>query len=55
MPNYGYYVEDNGLICPACADNPQYQGALTIADEAGYPDGYTCDDCNATIKAVENV
>ena len=50
MNEYGYYVEDSGLICPQCADNPQYQGALTTAEAEGYPDGYTCDDCNTTIK-----
>ena len=50
---YGYYVEDSGLICPKCADNPQYQGALNVAEAEGYPDGYTCADCNLTITGGE--
>jgi hypothetical protein len=50
VSEYGYYVEGDGLICPDCADNPMYKGALTIAEAEGYPDGYTCNDCNTTIE-----
>jgi hypothetical protein len=50
MSEYGYYVEENSIICSKCADNPFYQGLLTTADPQGYPDGYTCDDCNTTIE-----
>jgi len=49
MKEYGYFVEDSMLICPNCADNPLYQGLLTTAEGEGYPEGYTCADCNATI------
>ena len=54
MKAYGYYVENNGLICAKCAANPQYDGTFTIAEKEGYPDGYTCDDCNTTIKGEGN-
>ena len=47
---YGYYVEGDGLICSSCADNPVYAGQLTTAEAEGYPDGYTCSDCGATVK-----
>lgn len=50
MKEFGYYVEEDFLICSDCADNPAYQGQLTTAEEEGYPDGYTCADCNETIK-----
>ena len=49
MKEYGYYVEECTMVCPKCATNPEYVGLLTVAEEEGYPDGYTCDDCNATI------
>jgi hypothetical protein len=49
MKEYGYYVNGDGIICVECADNPLYQGELTIADAEGYPDGYTCLDCGTTI------
>ena len=47
---YGYYVEGDGLICPNCADNPVYTGQLTTAEAEGYPNGYTCSDCNKTVE-----
>lgn len=50
MKEYGYYVEGEFMICPNCADNPAYEGQLTRAEIEGYPDGYTCTDCNDTIK-----
>ena len=50
MKEYGYFVEGDGLICPKCADNPQYKGVLTTAEAEGYPDGYTCADCGAVIE-----
>jgi hypothetical protein len=50
MRGYGYYVEGDIMICPQCADNPLYEGVLTSAESEGYPDGYTCMDCNTTIK-----
>jgi hypothetical protein len=49
MKEYGYYVEEDITVCPKCAANPEYAGLLTVVEEEGYPDGYTCDDCNATI------
>lgn len=45
MKDYGFIVEDGGLICSDCADNPFYQGVLERVYKEGYPDGYTCDDC----------
>lgn len=53
MKEYGYYVEGDGLICPKCADNPLYAGVLTSAEIEGYPDGYTCADCNTIVKEEE--
>lgn len=50
MKEFGYYVEGDFLICSGCADNPLYQGQLTLAEAKGYPDGYTCADCNTTIE-----
>lgn len=47
---YGYTVEGDGLICPKCADNPMYKGALERVDKEGYPDGYTCADCGEVVK-----
>ena len=49
MSDYGFTVEEGGLICPKCADNPLYEGELERVEAVGYPDGYTCDDCNTTI------
>lgn len=49
MTAYGYFVEGDGLICPECADNPLYEGVLTTAEAEGYPDGYTCVDCDRTV------
>lgn len=46
VSDYGYAVEDGGIICPKCADNPVYlPSELERVDKEGYPDGYTCDDC----------
>jgi hypothetical protein len=46
MSDYGYAVEDGGIICPKCADNPMYPPSeLERVDKEGYPDGYTCDEC----------
>lgn len=50
MNIYGYFVEEDGLICSACADNPLYQGVLTTAEAEGYLEGYTCSDCGTAIK-----
>jgi hypothetical protein len=50
MTAYGYYVEGESIICPQCGDNPMYNLVLTEAKAIGYPDGYTCTDCNTTIK-----
>jgi len=54
MNDYGFYVEGDGLICFKCADNPLYKGLLTRAEIEGYPDGYTCTDCNTTMKGATN-
>ena len=53
MKEYGYYVEDLMLVCSSCADNPLYSGLLSTAESEGYPDGYTCADCNITIKGED--
>ena len=53
MTAYGYYVEGESIICPQCGDNPMYNLILTEAKAIGYPDGYTCTDCNATVKATQ--
>jgi hypothetical protein len=50
MSDYGFMVDEGGLICPKCADNPLYKGELDRVDQEGYPDGYTCDDCWEVIK-----
>ena len=50
MKEYGYYVDECIMVCPECAKNPEYVGLLTSAEVEGYPDGYTCDDCNVTIS-----
>lgn len=50
MKEYGYFIEDSAIICSSCADNPLYQGQLTTAEAEGYPNGYTCADCNDTIE-----
>jgi hypothetical protein len=48
MDGYGYYIEGS-VICPNCAW--RYSLELLEEQEAiGYPDGYTCDDCDTTIK-----
>jgi hypothetical protein len=48
--DYGFMVDEGGLICPKCADNPLYKGELDRVDKEGYPDGYTCDDCGEVSK-----
>ena len=53
MKEYGYYVEGDILVCPECADNPLYQGLTIGAEAEGYPDGYTCADCNLTVTGGE--
>jgi len=45
MSDYGFTIEEGGLICPKCADNPLYEGILEREDQEGYPDGYTCAEC----------
>ena len=50
MNDYGFTVEGGGLICSKCADNPLYEGERERVEAEGYPDGYTCDDCNTTIE-----
>jgi hypothetical protein len=48
MDGYGYYIEGS-VICPNCAW--RYSLELLEEQEAiGYPDGYTCDDCDTTVK-----
>ena len=54
MKEYGYFIEDSAIICSSCADNPLYQGQLTTAEAEGYPNGYTCADCNETIEGESN-
>jgi hypothetical protein len=49
MKEYGYYVVQIVIVCPKCAANPEYVGLLTPAEEEGYPDGYTCNDCNIVV------
>lgn len=51
---FGYYVEGEFMVCPECADNPLYKGLLTIAEQVGYPEGYTCADCGVTYGVEEN-
>jgi hypothetical protein len=50
---YGYCIEGS-VICPDCAKKYIEKGEELEEEEAdGYPDGYTCDDCNATIAGEE--
>jgi superfamily II helicase len=52
MNGYGYYIEGS-VICPNCAAG--YDLALLVEEEAiGYPDGYTCDECDTTVKEITN-
>jgi len=51
MIGFGFYVEGQTMICSDCATNPLYEEILEEADQEGYPDGYTCDDCNTTVGA----
>ena len=48
---YAYCIEGS-VICPNCAWRYMGITALSIqAEEAeGYPDGYTCDECDTTVK-----
>lgn len=55
MKEYGYYVEESVMVCPKCAANAEYAGLLTVAEEEGYPDGYTCNDCNSVIAGEGEV
>jgi hypothetical protein len=48
--DFGYFVEDEMLICSPCADNPLYYGLLTVAEAEGYPDGYTCAHCGEVVE-----
>ena len=48
--DFGYFVEDEMLICSFCASNPLYYGLLTLAEAEGYPDGFTCADCGDVVK-----
>ncbi len=45
--DYGFIVNEGGLICPNCADNPLYAGEIERVDRESYPDGYTCAECGA--------
>jgi hypothetical protein len=49
MTAYGYYTEGS-VICPPCAEQVKDKELLEEQEAEGYPDGYTCDDCNTTIK-----
>ena len=53
MKEYGFYVEGDFMVCPKCAENPEYVGYLEPAESEGYPDGFTCNDCNTVIKGEE--
>lgn len=44
---YGFIVNDECLVCPECAKNPDYQ--LEGTGREGYPDGYTCVDCGKVV------
>ena len=57
MKDYGFIVEEGGLICPACADNPIFNAdirahniRLERVEKEGYPDGYTCNDCGKVVE-----
>ena len=49
MKDFGYYVEDDIMVCVACSENPLYKGLLSVAEEEGYPDGFTCADCGTVV------
>lgn len=52
VDGYAFSIEGS-VICPACAVH--YMDSMEVLEEeeaAGYPDGYTCDDCNTTVKAA---
>lgn len=46
---YGYYVMNSSLVCPACAGVYETKD-LEEAANAGYPDGFTCDDCGKVVR-----
>jgi hypothetical protein len=46
---YGYIVEGGALICPTCAINPLYNLSLSSVYQDGYPDGYTCAECDKVV------
>jgi RNA polymerase subunit RPABC4/transcription elongation factor Spt4 len=50
VKEFGYYVEEDVMVCPKCAENPDYVGLLSPAEIEGYPDGYSCDDCNTVVE-----
>jgi hypothetical protein len=52
MNGYGYCIEGS-VICPNCAWRYNLE-LLKEQEAAGYPDGYTCDDCDTTIKEITN-
>ena len=53
MEAYGYCIEGS-VICPKCAW--RYMGIATLSIEVqeaeGYPDGYTCDECDTVMKGT---
>lgn len=53
MEAYGYCIEGS-VICPNCAW--RYIGIATLSIEVqeaeGYPDGYTCDECDTVVKGT---
>jgi hypothetical protein len=48
--NYAYALNEGGIICRKCANNPLYVGELELQDKEGYPDGYTCAECGKVSK-----
>ena len=48
-PAYGYIVEGGALICLTCASNPLYNLSLESVYQDGYPDGYTCAECDKVV------
>jgi hypothetical protein len=43
--DYAFALNEGGIICPQCAENPLYEGELEREEKEGYPDGYTCAEC----------
>lgn len=46
---YGYIVVGGILICPTCASSPLHNLPLESVYQDGYPDGYTCAECNKVV------